>query len=832
MQKFYTDIRKYGNVIFHRGYDEHGEQFFVKNHFQPKMFIPTKRPSEWKFFYGDVPMEPVHFESMKEAWNEIENMKTIENFTLAGMEKFEYQYLCEQYPDEIDYDFDKLRILNVDIEVDSSDGFPEPALATEEITAITAEVKGQFFVWGTKEYTPKAKNVTYKKCENEYKLLNMFLAFWRDIKPDIVTGWNTDTFDVPYIYNRITNVLGEDRANMMSPWNVAKRRTIWVKNQELGVIDLVGIEQLDYLQLYRVFTYKKRESYKLDFIAHVELGERKLSYSDYQSLNHLYEEDYDKFIEYNIRDVELIQKLEDKLGLIKLATMLAYTTHVNFVDTMKQVRMWDSFIYWWLTREKIVVPIYQTGHKEYKYEGAYVKEPVVGKHGWLLSFDVNSLYPSLIRFLNISPEMLHSEIGQLKMKDLLNKLPLQHIANMSVAANGTKYHNKVPGLLPRMMKTIYSERTKHKKLSLTAKKMLENPNLDGHKKLELKREASLHGVLDKAMKTVLNSAYGALGSQYFRYYSTPMAEAITVSGQLTIRWVAKYINEYLDGLLEESKDRVIYSDTDSLYVSVEDLVQKYAPEANKDQVVTFLDQLAEQKLETIIQKAFDDLAAYLHAAEPEALAMKREIIADSGIWQAKKRYALNVIDSEGVRYAKPEMKIMGMETAKSSTPAIVRDNMKKLLYAILNADEQECQSMIARMRKEFRKLDVEDIAFPRGVSSLNKYYDLTNIYAKGSPIHVRASLLYNKLLRDHKLDKQYEFIKEGEKVKFVYLQEPNPIHENVIGFLQVLPREFNLEKFVDYDLMFDKAFLEPMKSIFDAIGWSTKKRKTLDSLFV
>lgn len=836
--KFYTDIRKYGNYIFHRGY-ENGEQFFEKCAFQPTLFVPTNAHKDlngsktpWRSFYGNRPMVPLTYDTMAEAWEKIEEYKNTPEIQFHGMEKFEYQFLVERYPDHIDYEFDSLTILNFDIEVDSTNGFPEPSQATETVTAITAVVKGHYHIWGLQPYTAKNSNVTYYESETEFQLLNKFLDFWSKISPDVVTGWNTDTFDVPYMYNRLTNVLGERKAKLLSPWKIAKKRTVWIKNQPHEIIDLYGIQQLDYLLLYKVFTYKKQESYKLDNIAHVELGEKKLSYEEHQTLDKLYEQDFDRYVDYNIRDVELVDKLEDKLGLMRLAISLAYTTHVNFTDTMKQVRMWDSFIYYWLNKEKIVLPPNLPHSKEYKYEGAYVKEPVVGKHGWILSLDYNSLYPSIIRFLNISPETLVNErVNNVSVASFLSRKVETSNTECAVAANGTMYTRNEHSLLPRMVREVYTERKKNKNLSIEAKRQLEDSSLSKKEKDDLKRKASIHGVLDKAQKVVLNSLYGALGNEYFRLYSTPMAEAITVSGQLAIQWVAKDINEYLSKLIGVQKDYVIYGDTDSVYVNVDDLVQKYVSDKPVQKIADFLDKITREKLEPIVEASISELASYLNAVEFNALAMGREVIANVGIWQAKKRYALNVIDSEGVRYSKPKMKIMGMETAKSSTPAVVRQHMEELLYTVLNKDEVTSQKLIKEIRKKFKTYAIEDIAFPRGVNGLKKYYDVSHIYSKGTPIHVRGALLYNHYIRAWGLDKKYEMITEGEKIKFIHLKEPNPIHENIFSFIQMFPRESGLVEYIDYEKMFEKTFLEPMKSIFDAVGWSMVKQKTLESMF-
>ena len=335
-----------------------------------------------------------------------------------------------------------------------------------------------------------------------------------------------------------------------------------------------------------------------------------------------------------------------------------------------------------------------------------------------------------------------------------------------------------------------------------------------------------------AIKVTLNSAYGALGSEYFFAFDIRMAEAITLTGQMAIRWVQNSINDYLSKVIGSEKDRCVAIDTDSNYFVVDELVKKVLPnETDKNKIVTFLDKLSKQKIQPVIDQSFKELSDYLHAKEPEAIEMDREAIADVGYWTAKKRYALNVWDMEGVRFKEPQMKLMGLETAKSSTPSIIRTFMEEVIFSTLNSDEDKTQKMIAKYHDEFNNSSIEDISFPRGVNNLNTYSDFKAIYRKGTPIHVRGSLLYNHYMREKNLDKNYELIQEADKIKFVYLKEPNPIHENVIAFPVYLPEELGLNKYVDYDKMFEKTFVHPMQPIFEALRWSIEKEVTLESFF-
>ena len=334
-------------------------------------------------------------------------------------------------------------------------------------------------------------------------------------------------------------------------------------------------------------------------------------------------------------------------------------------------------------------------------------------------------------------------------------------------------------------------------------------------------------------KICLNSAYGAIGNQYFRYYKLANAEAITLSGQVSIRWIENRMNGYLNNLLKtEDVDYVIASDTDSIYINFGPIVDKFIGDksGNKGKVVSIIDQVCKDKLEPFIETSYQTLASYVNAYD-QKMQMKRENIADRGIWTAKKRYILNVWDSEGVRYEDPKLKIMGIEAVKSSTPAPCRKMIKDGLKVMMSGTEDEMISFIDECREKFKKLPPEDISFPRTVSDVNKYKAHSTIYNKGTPIHARGALLYNYYIKEKGLTNKYSFINNGEKIKFCYLKKPNPMRENVISFISEFPFELGLDKFIDYDLQFEKAFLEPVKVILDAIGWNVEKVVNLELFF-
>ena len=825
---FYTNIQMVGDNLLYLGY-ENGQRIQRKFKFSPTLFIVTDKKTKHKTLDGRY-AKPVRFESIKEARAFREKYADIQNFEVHGYDRYLYQFISKEFPKEVDYDLKSLKITSLDIEVACENGFPNVQECSQPLLSITVQdhISRKIKVWGTKPYTNNRDDVEYVLCDGEEHLLRCFLDYWITNFPDILTGWNVELYDVPYICGRLERLFGEKEMKQISPWGIVHREEMEIKGRQQILYNMYGINVVDYLDLYKKFTYTNQESYRLDHIAFVELGQRKVDHNEFENFKDFYTKDWQKFIDYNILDVELVTRLEDKMKLIELAIALAYDAKVNIRDVYYQVRMWDTIIYNFLKDKGVVVPPAKRSDKSEKYEGAYVKEPIPGRYNWVVNFDLNSLYPHLIMQYNISPETLLDRKHPTATVDKLLQKQVEIKGEYCVAPNGAQYRKDIHGFLPEIMQKIYDERTLYKKKMLQAKRDYEvSPSA------KLQRDISKFNNIQMARKIQLNSAYGAIGNQYFRYYNLSNAEAITLSGQVSIRWIENKMNKYLNKILKtEEEDYVIASDTDSIYLNLGPLVETVykGREKTDKSIVSFLNKICEMELEKYITSSYEELAKYVGAYE-QKMFMKRENIANKGIWTAKKRYILNVWDSEGVRYEKPKLKIMGLEAVKSSTPAACRTAIRDALTVIMNKDEDAAQKFIADFREEFTSLPIEDISFPRGCNNLNKWAHPATLYAKGTPIHVRGALLYNFHNKKNKLKHKYPLIQDGEKIKFVYLKTPNKIGENVISFLSTFPHEFGLDKQVDYDLQFSKSFLEPIKVIMDTIGWKPEKVANLEFLF-
>ena len=832
--RFYTNVQMVGDHFLVRGY-ENGRHFATREKFYPTLFVPSNKETKYKTLEGDY-VESIDPGTVRDCREFIKKYDGVQNFKVYGNDRYIYQYISEMYPEEeVKFDTTKIKISTIDIEVKTENGFPDVESAAEEVLLITVQdyTTKQIRTWGQGPFNNKQENVIYKSFRTEYELLNDFINWWmiETNTPEVVTGWNSELYDMPYLVRRIDRILGEKLMKRLSPWGLVTERETIVMGRKQISYDVGGITQLDYLNLYKKFTYKAQESYRLDYIASVELGQKKLDHSEFDTFKDFYTKGWQKFVEYNIIDVELVDRMEDKMKLIELAITMAYDAKVNYNDVFYQVRMWDAIIYNYLKKRNIVIPPKERSDKNEKYAGAYVKEPIPGKYDWVVSFDLNSLYPHLIMQYNISPETLReTRHPSVTVDKILNEeLTFELYEDSAVCANGAMYRKDVRGFLPELMEKIYKDRTIYKKKMLIAKQDYEKTPTKA-----LEKEIARCNNIQMARKIQLNSAYGAIGNQYFRYYKLVNAEAITLSGQVSIRWIENKMNGFLNKILQTEKvDYVIASDTDSIYLNMGPLVDKFLSHKSDDKtkVVQLLDKICEDKLEPFIEQSYTELADYVSAYE-QKMIMKRENISERGIWTAKKRYILNVWNSEGVQYSEPKLKMMGIEAVKSSTPAPCRTMIKDGLKLMMSGTEEEVINFIDKCRKEFNALPPEQIAFPRSVSDVVKYRSYANIYSKGTPIHCRGALLFNHYIKEKKLDNKYSLINNGEKIKFIYLKKPNIIQENVISFIQDFPHELGLDKYIDYELQFEKSFLDPLKSILDAIGWNVTKINTLESFFM
>lgn len=834
---YYTNIISRGNYIYFRGVND-GKRINEKVPFKPSLYVRSNKDSGFKSLMGEN-LERIRFDSLNEARDFIKNYKEVSNFPIFGNTNFVYQFISKLFPGIIKFDASHMKIVTIDIETSTEYGFPDPRTAQEEILLITIQDFNtkQSVSFGCKPYLPKTEDSEYIQCNDEFDLLRKFIDYLKADYPDIITGWNVQLFDITYLSARMERVLGTDSLKECSPWGLVQFREIpYSRGRTVLACDWQGISVLDYMDLYKKFSYKVQESYSLDYISKEELGKQKIKHN-YGSFKEFYTKDWELFVDYNIMDVRLVDQLEDKMKLINLIMTMAYDAKCNFLDIFSSVRTWDCILFNALLKRNIIVsnPPGVDPNNDRQIMGAYVKEPVPGQYDWVVSFDATSLYPSIIMSWNMSPETLIN--GQKFLADdersIQKLLDREFVTdslkdkNYSMTANGQCFSREKKGIFPELIEYYFAERQKAKKLMLEMQTLYEETK-DG----KYLNEISSLNSKQMAAKILMNSLYGAMGNVYFRYYDIRVAEGITMTGQYIIRSVAKRLNEFINKECKTNDvDYSFYSDTDSTYITLGRLTENLKTDGSTASLVGQIDNYCSTRIEPTINATCEDISEYLNTYQKK-IKFKREVIADRGVWIAKKRYALNVHNAEGVAYDPPKLKVLGMEIVRSSTPGPVRKALKEAVGIVLTKDEETLRAFVNKLEMDWKQLEPEEIAFPRSVNGLKEYSDKTHIFRKGTPIHVRGALIYNHLIRSRELEKQYQFIQEGDKIKFLYLREPNPYSTHVITFNSVIPNELKLREYVDYDTMFEKSFLDPLNSLLKCVGWSIKEQATLEGLFV
>ena len=849
MSNFYTSVERFGNTILWRGYEK-GRKFERRIKYQPTLFVTTQDrnvDSGFTTLVGKRPLVPVKQDTMKDAKEFTEKYKDVHGLTVCGNTNYVSQFIQENYPDNIEFDASKINIASFDIEVDISDGYANINTADKEITSIAykSSKSETYHLLGRKDYDKSKtlldidpENIEFMKFDTEEALLRRFKQIWMNDYPDIVTGWNVEYFDIQYIVTRMINLFGEEWVKELSPWRSLRQTSREFFGKQQSTWQISGISVIDYMDAFKKFGYKygPQESYKLDHIAHVVLGEKKLDYSEYGSLTALYEQNPQLYLDYNLKDTWLIQRFEDETGLLALVMTVAYGGGVNYNDAFGTVGIWETTLYRKLIKEGRVPPIKGgPGQRAGELVGGYVKDPKVGLHPWIVSFDLNSLYPHLMLQYNMSPETyLEDEREYVSQEMVLNDKYQNNNKARSVAANGACFTNEFVGVIPSIIDEYYGNRKVIKKKMLEVEQALENAK-DLKEKEALKREATQLHNSQMAIKIAMNSLYGATANIYFLYYINDMAEAITTSGQLSIRYAEKSVNNYLNKLLKtDGKDYIIYIDTDSIYVNMAPVIKASfgTVDIDRKKGEEFLDKICQLKIEPVLEAGYVELAQKMGAYR-QAMGMKREKITDKSLFIAKKRYIMNTLNSEGVHYEEPKVSVTGLESVRSSTPEVCRDKLKAAFKVIMNDGEQAMQNFIEEFRQEFFKLNAEDIGRNSGTDNIDKYRDRSSgLYKKGCPMHIRGAILYNYFLKEKGLDKKFVSIAGGDKIKIVYLKTPNPIRENIISFVGVLPQEFGLNQYIDYETQFEKVFLSPLESILEAVGWSAVKVNTLEDFFM
>ena len=843
MSKFYTSVERFMNEIRCRGY-ENGRPFARKVRFKPTLFVRARENPTHTSLIGDVPLGATQFDSMSEAKQFIQQYKDVHGFELCGTDNYVAQFIQQEYPNEVKFDMSKINIVAFDIEVDIADGYPDVDTADKEITSIAykSSKSNTYHLLGRKDFD-KSKTVTgidpddvmFMKFDTEVALLQRFIQIWQNDYPEVVTGWNVEYFDVQYIVTRIIRLMGEEAAKRLSPWGQIQQKSRTIFGREQSSYKISGMSVIDYMDAFKKFGYKygPQESYKLDHIAHVVLGEKKLDYSEYGNLNALYEQNPQLYLDYNLKDTQLIQRMEEESGLLALVLTVAYGGGVNYNDAFGTVGIWETTIYRRLMKQKVVPHLKKgPGMRAGDLVGGYVKDPKVGMHPWVVSFDLNSLYPHLMLQYNLSPETYVESHREGVSQQMVLDGNYQNNTEYAVCANGACFSKDKVGIIPEIIDEYYGNRKLIKQEMLKVESEIE-VETDPKRKADLQtRQTQLHNN-QMAIKIAMNSLYGATANVYFLYYINDMAEAITTSGQLSIRYAQKSVNEYLNKILKtKDKDYIIYIDTDSIYVDFGPLVKASfgTTDISRKQGEEFLDKVCGSKIEEVIENGYNKLASYMGAYR-QAMVMKREKITDKSVFIAKKRYIMNTLNSEGVHYEEPKISVTGLESVRSSTPEVCRDKLKASFKIIMNEGEEATQKFIADFKTEFFKLPPEAVGRNSGTDSIEKYMDRTSLYKKGCPMHVRGAILYNHHLKKNGLNTRYESVISGDKIKYVYLKMPNTIRENIVSFPNVLPKELNLEQYVDYEKQFEKVFLSPLQSILESVGWTAEKMYSVEDFF-
>ena len=833
---FYTNIAKLGNNILVREITD-GIPNLRKVKFEPTYYIKSV-DGKFTSLYGDKAKD-VHPGGMYESKEWIKSYVNVGDFEIFGQTNEILQF-ANGY-NFTGWDFNQIKTFSIDIETSASpDGsFPDPKYALGVVQLITIQDfhTKRFYTWGLKPYNKKSLKIKteYTHCVDEKNLLKQFLMFWEQQRPDVVTGWNSNGFDMPYLINRIIKILDQSYANKLSPWGNVTFKLREYKGREEIEFSIAGVSCLDYLELYKKFTFGNHESYSLGNISSEELGTTKLV-NPTDSFEKFYTEHGDGlFIDYNLTDVLLVSMLEEKLKLIQLAMTMAYEARVNYEDVFSPVKVWDAILHNDLLKDNIVSPQRKSSGIPVNIEGAYVITPVPGMYHNVTTIDFLSLYPSIMVGLNLSPETYLGQCDS-NVEKCLNGVYENKDPDVSMGVNGSLYSRKKPGIMPKVIKKYMKMRRDDKNAMLEYDKQIEVIKSTTNDKKELSNLSSLRSSKDNsqmAWKILTNSLYGSLANAGFRYYNSDIAESITITGQLLIRSIKKDLTVLVNEEFKyDFKDITIAGDTDSAMICLDEIVKKFSPNTSVEENIKIIEGLATKKIGPLVKRIVSNVTTGLNFHE-DTLYAKPEIAASHMLILAKKKYCARVYSSEGVAYAKPKQKIMGMEIVKSSTPKVVQKALKDSIDIIFDSDEKMIQSYIEKVKNDFTSYSVEEIAFPRGLSNLSEYSNSNTIYSKGTPIHVRAALLYNHLIDKHKLGNKYELLKEGNKLRFVYLKIPNTIRENIIGWPvdSILPPEFDLHKYIDHDLQFEKVFLSAIELMINPMGWQTVQHSDLSEFF-
>jgi DNA polymerase elongation subunit (family B) len=817
-------------TVYLRTWSDEGVRIDTEVPFSPYLFTEKRDGTDGTSIFK-TPLKKHYF---KNSFERNQFVNDASNPRIFGNLPIEQQFLIDRYNNICDKEeFSKfpLKVFFIDIETYSPNEFPVPEKAKDPVTLITIldTVTGKIHTWGLKnDYTPKLKNVTYYKCNSEEELFEKFVNFWKADPPDILTGWNTEQFDIPYIIHRARKLLSEDFIKQLSPVRELNYRSNFSKfGRDVGRWYITGVSCLDYMEIYKTYSKGDRESFSLNYIAEYELGEGKLAINA-TNLSSLADQDWENFVDYNIQDVDLLRKMEEKLNYLKIIRLLSYKGLTNFERALGKVSIVTGAMALQAQKQGFIIPTFKNEGERDSLEGGYVRDPERGLKKGIVSFDVNSLYPNTIITLNISAETKLGKIVtgdpetdkeiQIKLVDgsiftiATSKLKQFLIdENVSLSKAGVLYSQKFKGVCPNLINSIYEERVYARGRMNDLKKT---------KKSDTDTISSIQyfDTLQYTLKILLNSIYGTFANKHSSFMDIDNASSITLTGQAVAKAGGSIVNAYAKEKFGVDESLILSGDTDSLYITIQPILDKLGiPLAENNEITKnthiITDAIGKHLNTEIISWARTEL----NSADPR-FEFKREAIADVGTFLEKKRYILHILDDEGVSTDK--FKYVGVEVARSTTPKQVKEVIKRTIETAFKTQDVKTTNAVFREAYEtFLALPVAEAAFRKSVKEYEKYSTgaTLNKFNKGTPCHVKAAIAYNLLLEKLTLGTKYEMIRSGQKIKYFYANK-NPYGLDAIAFTSEYPIEFDNIK-IDYDKMFGKIVVPPIESVYNAIGW-------------
>jgi len=838
----YYDSKK--EVVHLWTWAENGERVKFTTSFEPYVYIESTAGTDGVSIFN-TPLKKIKFKNQFERskfLNETSIKRIFHNLNA------EQQFLLEMFKNDAekeDFSKNKLKIFYLDIETYGKNGFSTPEEAKDPINLITIydSLSEKYYTWGLKNnFVPKNDNETYFKCNNEESLLRKFLDFWKRDYPDCVTGWNISGYDIPYIINRINNILGDEESNKLSPIEKLHFRENVAVNKLGKPIDrwyICGLSILDYMEVYKAFSLGDRESYSLNYIAEYELEENKIQYMS-SSLADLADSDWITFVEYNIQDVKLLVKLEDKLKYLKLIRNLSYKGFIPFEKSMGKVSLITGAVAHQAQKQNKIIPTFNIKNIKQSFAGGFVMEPKPGLYEDVVTYDANSLYPNTIITLNISTETKIGKIIKIENGVYTLKLSNDKVVNLeeekfkrlvekeklSITKANVLYTQKIKGIVPSLIDKLYQERVDAKNKMLAAKKKIKGAKTE-EEKIKLKEEAVDNDILSNVYKVILNSIYGVFSQIYSPLFDIDHAESVTLTGQSVVKQGSEIVYHYLkdNGFNGKIEDVCIYQDTDSCFFTFKNFLNLKNINLKTDEL-----NISNQAFEII-----DDIGVFLNkeinewatkefnSIDPRYF-FKREKICDVVLLQKKKFYILHILDKEGVKTNKFEYK--GIEVAKSVISKEVKELIKEVIESAISSKDRKMANKIFQDGYEkFCNMNPEEIASRKKINNYEKYFsqiDAKGNFAKGTPNHVKAAVNYNNLIKKLDITDIYQQISSGEKIKTLYCLK-NSLHYDNIAFSNVFPKEFFTYLKPDYKKMFEKNVIPVVSRVFNTVGWPIPK---------